>query len=285
MPLRLATCPHLSPFFHDDEPLVAAFAARGVEAIGVPWQDVDGDDPVAIRSTWDYTLHVDAFRQWMDHLDRAGTPVVNPTRILRDNMDKRYLLRLQEQGHPIVPTRLLDRFDAASVANIAGDEGWDVAVAKPTIGAGAEGLVTVTSQGRAAGFDVSGNTWGTFSATPDGPVLVQPRLESIQRGEWSLIYFGGEFSHAVLKRPKHGDIRVQEEHGATSAAATPPEHVRRAADAIMADQDATVARVDGVDDPSGFLLMELELIEPELFFRYHPASVARYVDAVLGAIQ
>ncbi len=283
--LQLATCPALAPAFHDDQPLLDAFPRRGVPAAGRPWQDIDSG-PVAIRSTWDYTLHVPAFRDWLDRLDRASAVVVNPTKTIRWNLDKRYLLELQDQGHPVVPSRVLASFDPAEVTRIADEEGWGAAVAKPIVGAGAEGLAVVEG-GHAAGFDLSGNTWSEgWSDTPQGPCLVQPRLDSIRRGEWSLIYFEGQFSHAVLKRPKDGDIRVQEEHGATSEAATPPDHVRAAADAIMADQDAIVARVDGVDDPGlGFALMELELIEPELFFRYHPGSVERYVDAVLRAIQ
>lgn len=285
MRLRLATCQALSPAFHDDMPLFAAFKARGVEAVGLPWQGIDGDDPVAIRATWDYTTDRQGFLDWFDQLDTAGAPCINPTDLMRWNMDKRYLLDVEGQGHAIVPTRILESFDPAAARATADDAGWGDAIAKPIVGAGAEGLVVLPASGGVQDFNLDGNTWADFDARPTGACMVQPKLD-MSRGEWSLFYFGGTYSHAVLKLPKSGDIRVQEEHGATSHAAQPPDHVRAAADAIAADQpDAVVARVDGVDVPDeGFVLMELEMIEPELFFRYHPPAVERYVDAVLGAL-
>lgn len=288
MTLRIATCRKLAPYFHDDAPLPDAFAARGIEAEGVAWQDIEGSDPVLVRSVWDYTLDIDGFLGWFDRLDAAGATCINPTDVMRRNLDKRYLLDIEAQGHAIIPTTIFDAFDQARVAALADSEGWAAAVAKPVHGAGAEGLVVVERDGAVHDFDLSGNTWSDgWSARPRGACLVQPKLESIRAGEWSLLYFGGVYSHAVLKRPAEGDIRVQEEHKATSAPATPPANVRKAADAIMRDQpDAVFARVDGVDDPGlGFVLMELEMIEPELFFRYHPASVDRFADAVCVALR
>ncbi len=287
MTLRLATCQKLLPHFHDDAPLPAAFARRGIETAGAAWQDIDGSDPVAVRSVWDYTLDIPGFRAWLDRLDVAGAVCINPTSVMRANLDKRYLLDIEAQGHAIVPTIVLERFDPERIAALADAEGWGAAVAKPIHGAGAEGLAVVERTGVVHAFDLSGNTWSDgWSATPQGACLVQPKLESIRDGEWSLLYFGGVYSHAVLKRPAPGDIRVQEEHKATSAPAEPPAHVRKAADAIMRDQgDVVYARVDGVDDPDlGFVLMELEMIEPELFFRYHPAAIERYCDAVAAML-
>ncbi len=283
MTLRVATCRQLAPFFHDDAPLAPAFAAHGIEAVGLPWQDIDGGDPVLVRSVWDYTLDLPGFEAWFDRLDAAGALCINPTSLMRQNLDKRYLLDIEAQGHAIVPTHLMDAFDPARIASLADAEGWSQAVAKPVHGAGAEGLAVVSRDGQVQDFDLSGNTWSDgWSARPTGVCLVQPMLESIRQGEWSLIYMGGEYSHAVLKTPAAGDIRVQEEHKATSAPAKPPGHVRAAADAIIQDQpEAVFARVDGVDDPAlGFVLMELEMIEPELFFRYAPGSVERFVDTV-----
>jgi glutathione synthase/RimK-type ligase-like ATP-grasp enzyme len=287
MNLDIATCQRLLPSFHDDAPLFEALKGRSLDARGVAWQDIDGTEPVLVRSPWDYTLDMPGFTAWFDRLDAAGALCMNPTRLMRWNIDKRYLLELEAAGHAIVPTRVLPAFEPAAMADIANAECWAAAIAKPVTGAGAEGLVVLDGN-TTQSFDASGLAWGDdWPTAPTGACLIQPRLDSIQKGEWSLIYIGGQYSHAVLKLPKPGDIRVQEEHGATSHAAVPPKLVRAAADAIMADQpDAVFARVDGVDDPTlGFVLMELELIEPELFFRYHPPAIERMADEIAARLR
>ncbi|MGB0653461.1 MAG: ATP-grasp domain-containing protein [Thermoplasmatota archaeon] len=286
--ILLATCPGVG-LFHDDEPLVAAFAHLGVVAEAKAWQEIDGSEgaPVLIRTPWDYAEHRDAFLAWLDRLDAAGVHVLNPPALMHWNLDKRYLLELQRRGVDIVPTELLPAFEEAAVREVRRRRGWRVAIAKPTFGAGATGLVRVDEAGVST-FDASGNTWmPDAAALPQGPCLVQPLLPEVEEGEWSLFYFGGAYSHAVLKRPAAGDIRVQEEHGGRTEAATPSQAVREAADRVMAAvPEALYGRVDGVVVAGRFLLMELELVEPELYFRYAGAEApARLAEATLAALQ
>ncbi len=286
-PIILATCPALANLFHDDVPLVAAFAQRGYEARPMPWQDIEPSAvPVVIRTPWDYTEHREEFAAWLDDLEQAGTPVVNPVALMRWNLDKKYLTELADRGHRIVPTQVIGSFDATEVQAIMKTHDWSAAVAKPVIGAGATGLVVVDAKGTRT-FDAAGNAWiPAASGLPQGEVLVQPLLQEIDEGEWSLFYFAGQYSHAILKRPAKGDIRVQEEHGGVTVAATPTNETRRAADALVADvPEAVYARVDGVVIEGRFHLMELELIEPELYIRYADGAAAdRFVDAVVATL-
>lgn len=272
MRLIVATGHGHDGLWHDEQHLPAAFAAHGIELDVKHWMDIEPDGtPILIRTTWDYTQHANAFRSWLDRIEATQTPCINAPAVLRWNMDKRYLIELESRGHAIVPTVVVATIDHACLLADG------PTIAKPVVGGGAEGLHLIRD-GVARPFDTSGNTWG--AAEPLGPFLVQPFIDGIDAGEWSLFFFGGAYSHAILKRPAAGDIRVQEEHGGTTAAADPPAHVREAAAALVADVDALVARVDGVDVDGRFLLMELELIEPELYFRNAQGAEERFAAAV-----
>ncbi len=119
-----------------------------------------------------------------------------------------------------------------------------------------------------------------------GPgVMVQKFMRGITEGEWSVIFFAGTFSHAVLKKPKAGDFRVQTDFGGSSNLADPPPHILESASRALRAVDPTIyARVDGVVDAGRFLLMELELIEPALFLADHPAAPSRFADAIANAL-
>ncbi len=280
--LWLATCRSQSDLWFDDEGLPGALAEHGIDAQPRAWQDIPSDEPVLVRTPWDYAEHIDGFRAWLGA--RTG-PTINPANRMLWNLDKRYLLELARAGHAIVPTKVLPAFDPAAVETIRRAQRWDVAIAKPVVGCAAEGLTRVRGD-NVETFDLAGNTWSNRKATtPEGPCLVQPLLPEIRDGEWSLFYFGGQYSHTVLKRPATGDIRVQEEHGGTTEAAEPPAEARHAGDAIAATvADCTYARVDGVMMDGTFRLMELELIEPELYFRYAPGTQANLAAAVANQL-
>lgn len=286
MTLRIATGHGRPGLFYDEADLIPLLAKRGIEARAEAWQDLDPDgQPVLVRTTWDYTQHRDRFLAWLDAIDAAGGPCWNPTDRMRWNMDKRYLSELQERGHAVVPSRILEHYDEAAFRETAEAEGWPEAIAKPVVGAAAEGLVLLDADGIRT-FGLEGNTWAPeASTTPTGPCLVQPFIDEVTRGEWSLFYFAGQYSHAIIKRPKVGDIRVQEEHGGSTVPGHPSPQIRRAADALAAEiEDCLIVRIDGIDTAHGWRLMELELIEPELYFRYAPDALERFAGAVAGAL-
>jgi len=284
--LWLATCPGVG-HFRDEKDVPASLASHGIVATYRPWQDIKPDGtPIVVRTAWDYTEHRDAFAAWLARIEATATPCWNPPARMRWNMDKRYLLELAAAGHDVVPTIVVEDFSVEAARAVGRSQGWPVVVAKPVVGAGGEGLVVLDGDAGPRTFDQAGLTWMRRAPQlPEGACLVQPFMSSIAAGEWSLFYFGGAYSHAILKRPKPGDVRVQEEHGGSTVAGEPAPSIRRAAAAIVSHvPDALYARVDGVVHDGRFLLMELELIEPELYFRYAPGAVARFAAAVASAV-
>jgi hypothetical protein len=271
----------------DDAALVCALGALGIGTLWVPWDAAPlhaGDvDLLLVRSCWDYVERCDAFLDALDRAKARGAAVWSPPEVVRWNADKRYLRDLAAAGAPIVPTLFCEDGDAGAIAREARDRGWGELVLKPSVSAGARHTV------RARADEIEARLAALVEQ--DGPArgawLAQPYLEEIEReGEWSLLYFDGAFSHAVRKRPMRGDFRVQERHGGTSHAALPPPLVRDAADAALAaacgagHETPLYARVDGVVHAGQFALMELELIEPYLFFSHDPAAAPRLARAV-----
>lgn len=270
----------------DDRLLAQALAAAGVSAEPAVWNDAAQDwtrySAVVIRSTWDYHLKHDEFLAWLDRLEAARVQVLNPPVLVRWNSQKGYLRDLAERGIEIVPTRWVARGEATSLASILRERQWSQVVVKPSVSASSH------QTWRASAADAASGEEQFQSMVANGDVLVQPFLDAIQaEGEWSLLFYGGAHSHAVLKRPKQNDFRVQSEHGGTAKVSEPLAEVihqaQRALEAAELGRAASLyARVDGCVVDGRFMLMELELIEPDLFLRAHAEAPARLAGAVLG---
>ncbi|MEU0090958.1 hypothetical protein [Kribbella sp. NPDC006257] len=276
--IALANSADHADLHQDDLPLVAALRAAGLDPVAEVWTDPSVDwsayDAVLLRSVWDYHTRYLEFTEWLGQLDKAGVPVLNDSELVRWNGDKRHLLELRERGVAIVPSQVAAGACLREV--VAGLDGQEVVI-KPTVSATAYNTV----RGLAGSEELSRQ----IDELPDAVYLVQPFLPEIQsEGEWSLIYFDGEFSHAALKRPADGDFRVQDDFGGTSTPADPAPAVRAAADAVLSALDSRTppvyARVDGVVAAGRFLLMELELIEPYLFLPHHAPAATRFAEAV-----
>lgn len=261
----------------ETRPLVAALTARGVETEVVPWDEPDGTaawadaDLVAVRTTWDYTDRRDDFLAWAAGVE-AATHLQNPRVVLEWNSHKRYLVELAAAGVPVVPTTLLARGSAVP------DLGAGRVVVKPAVSAGGRG----THLGGAE--DLRAITTDLLAA---GDVLVQPAVESIGRdGEVSLIRLGDAWSHAVRKIPAAGGFLVHERHGGRLEDHTPSIREIAVADAALARSPAPVhaARVDLVRLDGEPVVMELELIEPELFLRRAPDAADRLAAALLAPL-
>ncbi len=265
----------------DDYAAADALRAQGIDVTFAVWNDdaVDwsGFDAVVVRSTWDYYHHLDAFLAWTARVD-ACTRLFNARAILESNVDKTYLRRLEKRGIPIVPTVWPRPGNA--LADVLDGRGWNEAVVKPAVSAGAFETFRVRSTDAGASQD-------RFAALLHrGAVLVQPFLPQIAaEGEWSLVFFDGAYSHAVVKRPKAGDFRVQARHGGREESrAAPPGLVAQAQAVLTAMPDAPLyARVDGVVEDGVFLLMEIELVEPALFLT-HGHAAARFADALVARL-
>src|SRR5579864_9418855 len=257
--LALATSSKFPTLTEDDRLLLEPLRGQRIDAHPAIWnnpaQDWSQFAAVLIRSCWDYHLAPEKFLAWIAQLESADIPIV-PT-FWPEQITEPILLRekLRELG-------------------------WRKAVVKPRISATAYRTQLVTQEDAAA-------TQPLFDELHRGSgVMLQKFMDSITtEGEWSLIFFGGKFSHAILKKPQPGDFRVQNDFGGTARRADPPPHVLASATRAVEAVDPTVyARVDGVVDDGRFLLMELELIEPMLFLADHPEAPTRFAAAIAHAL-
>lgn len=281
--IGFVTYPEAPDITSDDRLAIAPLAALGYQVEPVIWRDarVGWQDysAVVLRSCWDYHLDPGAFGAWIERMERDAIPLWNPARLVRWNMEKSYLRHL---GVAIPPTTWLPRNADANLAVILDREGWKEAVVKPTISASATSTWT-TSPVQAVKQEAEFQRLLGL-----GDVMVQ-RFEPavVNRGEWSLLFFRGSYSHAVIKRAATGDFRVQSQHGGTSVSADPSPAVIEGAERALerVPGEWLYARVDLVEAEEGVLLMELEMVEPQLFLEYHPAAPARFAAAIAASIQ
>ncbi|HVY48921.1 MAG TPA: hypothetical protein VHB21_23690, partial [Minicystis sp.] len=279
--VALVTCERFPDLFEDDALLASALEARGVRAMPAVWSDPrvewNGFDGLVIRSPWDYFERDAEFRPWLDARIQSGALLCNAGDILTWNYDKAYLAELQAKGVALVPTIAVARGERPDVAALARAKGWDEIVLKPTISGGAYR----THRLRAA--DVALYEAEIDAILADRGLLVQPFLpEILEDGELSLLFFDGEFSHAVRKRPAPGDYRVQFQYGGTTedVDVAPALVAQARACALAAPSLPVYARVDGVVRDGAFLLMELEVFEPLLFLSRHPEAPSRFARAI-----
>ena len=266
--LRVATCVTLPEVDVDAAPLAAALAAAGIEAELLAWDDpaVNWDLPIPtiLRSTWNYALDVTAFLAWVDRV-AAAAPLWNPPDIVRDNVHKRYLVELAARGVGVVPTRLVER--GQTIALPSGK-----LVIKPEVGAGSLGARVFEPDDPEAARHLA-------ALTAIGAALVQPYLASVDDyGERSLVWIDGVLSHAIRKTPRFagdderidGPFPIAEDERALAEAALAP-----VASRIL------YGRVDlARDEANRPVVMELELVEPSLFFARQPGAADRFAAAL-----
>jgi glutathione synthase/RimK-type ligase-like ATP-grasp enzyme len=285
--LALATCAALPELTADDRLLIPALAARGIGAVPAVWDDDTVDwlafAAVVIRSTWDYHLRQPRFLAWIDRLGTLGVPLINPASVLRWNAEKTYLHDLTRAGVPVVPTRWVERDDPTPLAAILRETGWPRAVVKPAIAATAY-RTWATDLVSAGAHDARFK-----ELIGDGRALVQPFVEAIAaEGEWSLMFFRGQYAYSVLKTPSAGDFRVQSDFGGQvvtrSAGPAMVAQASRVLDAApFKRSELTYARVDGCVVDGTFVLMELEVLEPGLFLAVGPRGADDFAEAIVHA--
>jgi hypothetical protein len=278
MDIALATCHILPEPDPDEAPTLAALRAAGLQAEALAWDDPDVDfsraQMTVLRATWSYPDDPEGFLAWAERT-AAVTELWNPLACVRWNLHKGYLLELERAGVPVVPTRLVRRGEATALAEILADRGWSDAVIKPAVSNASR--LTVRS-GRETIDEGEAHLRG-LAAQDD--VLVQPYVASVEGyGERSLVWIDDEITHAVRKSP-----RLVRQHEAVTGplpvSAAEAEVARAALEVARAAGDLLYARIDLAPGPDGTpQVMELELIEPSLFFPFSPAALDRFVRAV-----
>jgi glutathione synthase/RimK-type ligase-like ATP-grasp enzyme len=265
----------------DDALLQAALLERGLSSARVDWADPHVDWTrfrcALFRTTWDYFHRFPEFQTWLRRIE-TRTRLCNPPELVWWNLDKHYLADLESRGVPVVPTRFLERGEPVVLRSLLREIAAPVAVIKPCVSGSARHTYRVDD----------GNA-DALQPLVDGLLLheslmLQPFIDDVvTNGEDTLVMIGGQFTHAVRKRPKAGDFRVQDDHGGTVTDHVPgDDQIDLARRAIAACSPRPVyGRVDMVRDALGNLaVMELELIEPELWLRHHPSAATKLAAAV-----
>jgi glutathione synthase/RimK-type ligase-like ATP-grasp enzyme len=280
MKFVLATCrtkPALTP---GDALLADALRHLGATVLAAPWDAVDPgreEGVICLRSTWDYHLRWHEFRQWVRSFARRGG-LWNPAETVLWNADKIYLRDLASAGVALPRTRWFEPGQRPGVAALLEDWGAARAVLKPRVSATAFGTHVVSGDD-----SIGEGDWATLERSG---CLLQEFVPEIQvRGEISLVFLAGSYSHAVLKRPKAGDFRVQADFGGGLDTMTPSDRAIAFGHTVLAaaGRPWLYARVDLVETDGGPVLMELELIEPDLFLT--PAAATRLAEALVDSVE
>jgi len=255
----------------DDRPLAAALARRGALVLSASWDDDDFAwdkvDLTLLRSPWDYYRRFDEFLGWLGRVEPV-TSLVNPADIVRWNAHKGYLKDLTIKGVHAVPTAFVARDEEASLEGLCAVRGWSSVVLKPA---------------------VSADSWETIRVDParyaegqaylnrhrlERDIMVQPFVKDVDEGgEQCLIFFGGSYSHAVVKNSAFKGGRHVGPEGRRIEPR--PDAIDMAHDVLTRAgvQDVPYARVDiARDEADAPMLLELELFEPTLFFKEKPGS-------------
>jgi len=275
--LGLLTSQDLPHFCPDDRDLISAFRDIGIEAVPLIWDQYTpaSDTPLLIRTIWDYSLKRAQFEQFLDTVDRSGVRLLNPVSIVRWNMNKRYMLDLKKADIAAVPTTVIESYTPADSEPHVRTR---PIVVKPLVGA----------SGRDTFLIESVEHIGVSSVLEGRPVVIQPFVESVRtHGEYSFMFFGGVFSHAVVKRPGGSEFRVQEKHGGSTEKYEPsPDEIRAVQSYVdQCGYTPTYVRVDVVWFENRLAVMEFEAIEPELFFRFTESGLARYCAVIKSELE
>jgi glutathione synthase/RimK-type ligase-like ATP-grasp enzyme len=277
----LVTCEAFPDLFEDDHLLVHALEALGIQAVATVWSRAEiaweSFDALVMRSPWDYFERVPEFRRWLDARIASGTRMFNSPEILEWNFDKRYLQELASQGVELVPTIFVPQGELPDIAALVAARGWNEIVVKPAISGGAYRTHRFPVHALA---EYMKEIAGTLQ---DRGLLIQPFLpEILSDGEYSVLFFDGEFSHAVRKRPAQGEYRVQFQFGGVPEEVQLSERLIAQAHKCLshAPGSPVYARVDGIERQGNFVLMELEIFEPFMFLACHPDAAARFARAI-----
>ncbi|MGI8587517.1 MAG: ATP-grasp domain-containing protein [Chloroflexia bacterium] len=276
--ILLVTCAEVPRLSEDDRLLLSALSARGLFAWPAVWDNPEVDWAASclcvVRSAWDYHHRRDEFVAWAERVGSV-TRLWNPVQTIRWNTHKGYLRDLEARGVPIVPTEWLAAGTAADLAALMAARDWERAVVKPAVSASAFETIRVDRASLADGQE------HLDRLLPERDMMVQPYMEAVEGyGERSLLFIGGEFTHAV-RRASSLDTDEDPTPLATQVAPTPDEAALAGEILRAAATPALYARVDLIRDADGApRLMELELVEPSLFLSHYPPAVERFADAI-----
>ncbi len=283
MKIALLSCKNWPDVLEKERAFALEFP-ESIDAEVVIWNDpsVNWSDYnyLIFRTVWDYFEMPKEFDAWLDLIESQNIKTLNPLSIIKRNQHKFYLQDLERQGIDIIPTVFMPKNTGLDLSFLI-ENNWDKAIIKPAVSGGSY-LTRLFSQSEMGEIV---EEYMSFSLEND--LLVQPFMPEIQEmGELSLLFFQGKFSHAILKKPKNGDFRVQSQFGGQYQRFEPDAEILATAQNIIKTfgGDLLYARVDGILKDGKLLLMELELIEPDLYFDYYPDAKKNFLTALEAMI-
>jgi glutathione synthase/RimK-type ligase-like ATP-grasp enzyme len=291
--ITLLTCPdyenptntteYVQNVLLEDRLIAEARKTKGLRVYRTSWDNPTFDwattEVAVVRTTWDYFNRPKEFAAWLSKVSHL-TRLVNPIETLRWNMDKHYLQDLANRGVNIVPTTFIEIGETQTLQQLVAETGWTKVIIKPAISGAARHTYKMTVE------QVPAHEAIFKQLIAEEAMLLQPFMDTVETyGEVSHMVFGGKYSHSVLKRAKAGDFRVQDDHGGTVYAYEASEADIQYAEMATAKCSPVpvYARVDVMWDANDELaLVELELIEPELWMRKCPQSAQLFADAIVA---
>lgn len=265
----------------EDALVVNALGKLGLKVTRLAWSDTDFDwsstKAVLFRTTWDYFDNFPVFLTWLNNVSKVTT-LYNSETIIRWNLDKHYLQDLKAKGVHIAETLFVEKGDQRTLEDLHKETGWTETVLKPCVSGAARHTYKLNPESRA-------NHQGIYETLiANEAMMLQPFQKNIvTEGEVSMMVFNGRFTHAILKKAKAGDFRVQDDFGGSIHDYQPSEdEIEFAEHVVKACKELPLyARVDIFKDNDNCMtLAELELVEPELWFRHHPGAAMILAEAI-----
>lgn len=284
MKIALLTCEKLPELTAADQLLIPALAKHNIVAKPAIWSDKNINwsdyEYLIFRNTWDYFEKETEFNLWLDQIEKLGIKTLNPIGIIKQNKHKFYLREMEKQGISILPTVFIDKTNSLDLSELIPSH-WKKAVIKPAFSAGS--YLTEVFEVR----DIQKINNDYKNLAEEKELLLQEFMPEIQiAGETSFIFFNKKFSHAVNKKPVDGDFRVQSQFGGKYTLVQPSLELIEKAQRIVNTfpENLLYARVDGIIIDTELYLMEIECIEPDLYFDISKGALERFVSSIVELI-
>lgn len=285
MKIGLLTCEKLPELTLADQQLIPELAKHNIVAKALIWNDKTIDwnefDYLIFRNTWDYFEKETEFNLWLDQIEKLGIKTLNAIEIIKQNKHKFYLREMEKKGILILPTIFIDKNANLNLAEIL-PKHWRKAVIKPAFSAGSY----LTSVFDTSAIEKKNDEYTKLAQEKE--LLLQEFMPEIQTlGETSFIFFNKKFSHAINKKPIDGDFRVQSQFGGKYNLIHPSQElIDKAQKVVDTFHDKLLyARVDGIVIDTELHLMEIECIEPDLYFEISEGALERFVASIIELIQ
>ncbi|MDT0595694.1 ATP-grasp domain-containing protein [Glaciecola petra] len=280
------TMEQLDDFFVYDDLVKPYLNELGWQTDDISWHDVNTDyddyDVVVVRSTWDYQAYPEAFLSCLKKIEASSANLQNPLKLMQWNFSKDYLRDLEMNGVAILPTLWRDKFILSETLEAFETFNTDQIIIKPRVSANADFTYRLTLE------DLHTQANKIESELNERSIMIQAFEKNVlAQGEYSLFYFASEYSHTIVKRPAIGDFRVQEEHGGQMHTIEPSaEMLLLAKQTLKAlPEESLYARIDMLNTSLGMAIIEVELIEPSLYFNLDPVSPERFAKALVQQYQ